>query len=149
MVEKTKHFRGRRHKKIIAAAWLYFFPTVTAAKYDCKSCNWKDKKEKGCKRPTRSHQLVFECAICGGENKKCLHCKGKNEIRLKRCPRAIITADVLYLLPYFQIYRQTGLPETFPDGRTRLYQPKKLLNLFALWSNLYKQIEVKQNKNGQ
>jgi hypothetical protein len=147
-VEQSKELYEGRYKKIISAAWLCFFETATASIYRCP-CGYKDKKSKGCVRPTRQPQVVFECPVCGGSDRKCIFCFGKNEIKIHRCPRAIVTPDLALIIPYFVDYVSALPRPIYPDGRTRLFQPTKLINLFAVWLKLYKEIKAKVAPNEQ
>ena len=128
----------------MSAAWICFFDTTTSAAFNCQTC--ENKKAKGCKKPTRQVQAVYECPICEGSNRKCLYCRGTNQIQLHRCPRATITPDLLFYIPYFLDY-VINLPRPlYPNGKTRLYQPAKLLKLFSIWLKIYRQIERKQSE---
>jgi hypothetical protein len=110
--------------------------------FNCKGCKGKTKKAKGCVSPTRIKQAVFSCPICSGENKKCVYCKGKNEIPIKQCPRSL----GYELLPYLQhFFRYIDVRE-FPDGRGMLFQPKKLKLLFSVWSAIYYELKEKMDK---
>jgi hypothetical protein len=92
---------------------------------------------------------MFECLVCGGSDRKCIYCSGKNEIKVHRCPRAIVTPDLVLAIPYFVDYISSLPRAVYPNGRPRLYQPAKLIRLFSLWSKLYNEIKAKVKPNEQ
>jgi hypothetical protein len=108
--------------------------------FQCKSCTGQDKRQRGCVRPRRSPIQVYKCPVCGGDNKKCGYCKGTNEIKLKRCPRATLDSNIISLVPYFYHYIKTN---QYPDGRARFLQPVKLLMVFDIWEKLLHNLEKK------
>ena len=71
------------------------------------------------------------------------YCKGTNEIKLKRCPHTYLSADVRALVPYFFHFVATY---QYPDGRGRLYQPVKMLNVFDAWFPIYQELTKKPDK---
>jgi hypothetical protein len=54
-----------------------------------------------------------------------------------------VTPDLILIIPYFVDYVFSLPQATYPDGHPRLYQPVKLINLYALWLKLYKKIKAK------
>lgn len=111
--------------------------------YNCKTCTKKEKKQRGCIRPFKNKVIwtIDECVYCEGKNKNCIYCKGKGKIFVRQCPRAMSKCS--YLLPYFIAYRHSnGL--VWPDGRGRLYQPKKLVDAFDILGYYFAKHEEKQ-----
>jgi hypothetical protein len=92
-------------------------------------CKLAGKQEaRGCVSPVEfSLWSIPYCPICGSKEEKCMLCKGKGEIPVYRCPRS---AD-LSLLPFFYPYQNSG-GLAWPDGRGRLYQPRKLIMAFDI-----------------
>jgi hypothetical protein len=99
--------------------------------------------------PRRQPVVIYECPECEGKNKKCVYCNGTNEIKLYRCPRAIITPDIIRLVSYFVDYINLLPQKTYPNGKTRYYQPVKLLKAFKLWTKLYYEIKARAEPDEQ
>jgi hypothetical protein len=128
----------------MAAAEVLVADTDTAKMFYCGTC--AEKRERGCVRPRRTPVIVFGCPACKGENKKCAYCKGKNELKLHRCPRAICDANIRGLVPYFWHYANTN---QYPDGRGRLFQPVKMIAVFDLWMPVWTEARKKWMKEQQ
>lgn len=103
----------------------------------------------GCISPTDNYQWKIEpCFLCNGYNEKCEECNGSNVVIINRCPRSIITDDVYSLLPYFYDY-YGGLyhgNQIWPDGRSRMYQPIKLIKAFNILLSEKDRIEKKKEE---
>ncbi len=69
--------------------------------------------------------------MCDGKNPECALCHGKGEISVLRCPRALVTDAMSFILPYYYQYRKSG-GVAWPDGRGRLFQPIKLVTAFDI-----------------
>jgi hypothetical protein len=132
----------RRSKKLIAVAFLHFFATAAADAYNCKACTGQEKKKRGCKRQRRKPIASFDCPVCKGTDDACLYCKN-GCIVFFRCVRFYDTVQARALLPYFYQYLH-GLKNgryLWPNGRTRLYQPLKLIQAFDVLLKLYIELE--------
>jgi hypothetical protein len=127
----------------MAAADLLIIDSPIAKIFDCKVCTVMLKKERGCVRPKRQAVQIYKCPVCAGENKKCIYCKGTNEIMLKRCPRAILNSNITSLVPYFFSFINS---HQYPDGRGRLFQPIKMLKVFDIWAGIYYDNESSKRK---
>jgi len=111
--------------------------------YNCKNCDKKLKRLRGCIRPYKRKVIwtIDECIFCEGKNKHCPYCKGKGKIPVHQCPQMV--ARNPYLLPYFNAYRNSNYL-AWPDGRGRLYQPKKLIQAFDVLNYYYNKLEEKK-----
>ncbi len=111
--------------------------------YDCKKCDKRRKKLLGCVRPFKKKNVwkIDECIFCEGQNKKCRYCKGRGDIFVRRCPRAVAKND--HLLPYFLEYKRSNYI-AWPDGKGRYYQPVKLIQAFDIFSYYFNKFESKQ-----
>ena len=149
---------GRR-KKLNAAAAISSDRQI-ARVYSCKVCNAspykrerdKIKKRNGCLSPIRDTKKRFiwktdECYVCGGENKKCKHCRGNNSIPVFRCPRAM-AKEVHELLPYFNDWR-ISKRVMWPNGGTRMSQPLSLAKAFDFMDGLLNKYERESLENGR
>lgn len=67
-----------------------------------------------------------------------MYCRGKSKVPVQRCPRAV--NENYALLPYFYAYRASNNLQ-WPDGRGRLYQPRKLVFAFDVWSFYFNKLE--------
>lgn len=146
MVLDTVHDNGGRVKKLIAVAYQQFPETVLMQVFRCETCNTRMKRLRGCVKPFKQKAvwIIDECYFCGGKNKKCTFCGGKGKIPVQRCPRTV--NENRHLLPYFYAYRNSH-NLAWPDGRGRLYQPKKLVDAFDIWSFYFNKLEEdKANK---
>jgi hypothetical protein len=58
-----------------------------------------------------------------------------------------VTPDLVLIIPYFVDY-VSALPQTplYPNGSARLFQPTKLISLYAVWLKLYKEIKSKMEQ---
>lgn len=97
--------------------------------YNCKACDNKLKKQRGCIRPFKKKIIwvIDDCFICNGLDKKCYLCKGTNKIPMHRCPRKIIPNR--RVLKYFNYFQATEYKE-YPDKRGLYYQPLRLVYVF-------------------
>jgi hypothetical protein len=123
----------------MAAAYLLVAETDAADIFCCSTC--AEKRQRGCVRPRREPIQVYFCPICDGENKKCSYCKGTNQIKLKRCPRAILDTNTSRLVSYFRHFVNTS---QYPDGRGILYQSVRMLRVFDIWGRVL--VEEKKKK---
>ena len=110
--------------------------------FNCRSCAKEDALKRGCIRPAKTRiWKIDECYFCGGKNDLCRYCHGKGEIEVRRCPRA--AASETPLLPYFVAYYNSNYL-AWPDGRGRLYQPKKLIAAFDMMTFYFRKLESKR-----
>lgn len=139
------HSNGGRVKKLVAVAYQQFPETVLMQRFRCESCDARKKRLQGCVKPFKRKAvwIIDECVFCDGKNKKCVFCKGRGKIPVQRCPRAF--SGNRYLLPYFYAYRNSNNLQ-WPDGRGRLYQPKKLVDAFDIWSFYFRKLEEAETK---
>ena len=110
------------------------------------NCPCEEKKTRGCVRQVKSPVAVFKCPVCAGENKKCQYCKGTNEIELHRCPRSILDRSIRELVPFFFHFMNTN---QFPDGKGRLFQPTKLIQVFDMWYGIYIDLKPKPRTDNE
>jgi hypothetical protein len=111
--------------------------------YDCKKCKSGQNKKRGCVRPAKKPVWkIDECIHCDGD-KNCIYCKGKGKIMVHRCPRCIQDSS---LIPYFIAWKNSQYI-AYPDGRGRLYQPKKLIQAFDVLGFYWDKFEAQRNTN--
>jgi len=97
----------------------------------------------GCVRPTKKPLWVIdECIHCNG-NKDCKYCKGKGKIMVHRCPRCIQDSS---LIPYFIAWKNSQYI-AYPDGRGRIFQPRKLIQAFDILAYYWDKFESQRIKN--
>lgn len=82
------------------------------------------------------------CPYCLGRSENCFYCNGEDEIVFYRCVRKSV-GKMSRLIRYYLEYRKYGV---YPDGRGRLFQPIKLLNLFDILENLFNRQEENEIK---
>ena len=136
------------------AALLLADDKIFAGRYDCKTCTEEEKKEMGCTEPINENKnsngvwrIDFCIGFCDGDE-NCKICNGSNQTKVWRCPRALVNPEVQRLLPYFFDYYgalSNGL-SLWPDGKGRLWQPKKLIQAFDIMAK--QKLMKEEKKNG-
>jgi len=116
--------------------------TLLRQRFTCQTCRQGPRPKPKCLRPKRKPiWMIDECIHCDGD-KNCIYCKGKGKIPVHRCPRCIQDAS---LLPYFIAWKNSNYT-AYPDGRGRLYQPRKMIQAFDVLSFYYEKFEAQRIK---
>lgn len=108
---------------------------VFSKTFDCEFCDKELKKQRGCKRNSRVKFVEqFECSC--NKNEKCTICGGKGLIKLTSCPRKIFdNFGISRTLSFFNFYQNCEYRQ-FPNGKSLLKQPIKMLSAFNFLTGL-------------
>jgi hypothetical protein len=103
--------------------------------FQCSLCGDNDKKMRGCKRNRRKPILNIPCT-CKGTVQHCEVCGGTGSFPLRRCPVKVMEeSNATYLLSLFYHWKNTGYNQ-YPDGGAIIDQPLVLREAFMLMQNV-------------
>ena len=112
--------------------------------YDCKNCTKEDKKIRGCKRVKSNWKIEVDCKC--KKNKSCDVCKGTGKFTFDKCPNKVYgSTDVNFLVPFFIVWRKNNF-SVFPDGKSQLDQPEKLVSAFQVLQWIFSELEFKMQE---
>lgn len=116
--------------------------------YSCDLCDNEDKEKRGCEKENETYKAEFKC-ICDGVNDKCAVCEGKGKFTLTTCPVKYLNDKyVNFLLPYFFQWKSSEYRD-YPDGKSLMMQPVKMISAFNVMLKISSEREVAQIKNNQ